>query len=175
MSEYTDRERALLNGWPAVTAEDLTRMNDLFPHYLFFRREGDLMGLGGVKLYASCCGHKEYRPLLIRTETPEHRELLDHLMHKKPWTCPWCGRKVTVIDLAKAKGRKSLRHYELAVVLHAREDALYADALCLRKEYTDESALTARPEGWCCSGYFFTLGHLGAGEVGAKETGTRAV
>ena len=160
MSEYTDRERALLNGWPAVTAEDLTRMNDLFPHYLFFRREGDLMGLGGVKLYASCCGHKEYRPLLIRTETPEHRELLDHLMHKKPWTCPWCGRKVTVIDLAKAKGRKSLRHYELAVVLHAREDALYADALCLRKEYTDESALTARPEGWCCSGYFFTLGEV---------------
>ena len=35
---YTQRERELLNGWPAVTEEDLTRMNDLFPHYLFFRR-----------------------------------------------------------------------------------------------------------------------------------------
>ena len=160
MSEYTDRERALLNGWPAVTAEDLTRMNDLFPHYLFFRRDGDLMGLSAVRLYTSCCGHKEYRPYLARTETPEHRDLLDHLKHKEAWTCPWCGRKVTVIDLAKAKGRKSLRHYELAVVLHAREDALYADALCLRKEYTDETALTARPESWCCSGYFFTLGEV---------------
>ena len=88
MSEYTDRERALLNGWPAVTAEDLTRMNDLFPHYLFFRRDGDLMGLSAVRLYTSCCGHKEYRPYLARTETPEHRDLLDHLKHKEAWTCP---------------------------------------------------------------------------------------
>ena len=160
MSDYTDRERELLNSWPAVTAEDLTRMNDLFPHYLFFRKEGDLMGLGGVRLYTSCCGHKEYRPYLLRTETPEHRDLLDHLKHKESWTCPWCGRTVTVIDLAKARKRKTLRRVELTVLLHVQNDALYADALALRKDYADEADLTARPTAWCSSGYRFTLGEV---------------
>ena len=160
MSDYTDRERELLNSWPAVTAEDLTRMNDLFPHYLFFRREKDLMGLGGVRLYTSCCGHKEYRPYLLRTETPEHRDLLDHLKHKESWTCPWCGRTVTVIDLAKARKRKALRRVELTVLLHVQNDALYADALALRKDYADEADLTARPTAWCSSGYRFTQGEV---------------
>ena len=118
------------------------------------------MGLGGVRLYTSCCGHKEYRPYLIRTETAEHRALLDHLTHKEPWTCPWCGRSVTVIDLAKAKQRKSLRQVELTVLLHARGDALYADALALSKDYANEASLTARPTAWCSSGY-----RLAGGEV----------
>lgn len=157
---YTERERELLNGWPTVTEEDLVRMNDLFPHYLFFQRERDLMGLGGVRLYTSCCGHKEYRPYLIRTETAEHRALLDHLTHKEPWTCPWCGRSVTVIDLAKAKQRKSLRQVELTVLLHARGDALYADALALSKDYANEASLTARPTAWCSSGYRLARGEV---------------
>lgn len=160
MSEYTDRERELLNSWPTVTAADLERMNDLFPHYLFFRRDGDLMGLGGVRLYTSCCGHKEYRPYLPRTETPEHRDLLDHLKHKESWTCPWCGRTVTVIDLAKARSRKTLSRVELTVLLHVQDDALYADALALRKDYADEADLTARPTAWCASGYRFTQGEV---------------
>lgn len=157
--EYTERERALLDGWPTLTGEDLERMNDLFPHYLFFRREGDLMGLGEMKLWASCCGHKEVRPYLTRTQDQAHRSLLA-LAHRDHLTCPWCGREVTAIDLAKAKGRKSLRHYETAVVLHARGDALYADALALRKEYRDEDGLTARPEAWCSSGYYFARGEV---------------
>lgn len=41
---YTDRERELLEGWPTVTEEDVSRMNDLFSHYLFFRREGQVLG-----------------------------------------------------------------------------------------------------------------------------------
>lgn len=152
--EYTERERALLDGWPTVTEKDLVRMNDLFHHYLFFRREGKLM-----KLWASCCGHKEVRPYLTRTQDETHWTLLD-LAHRDRLTCPWCGREVTAIDLARARGRKSLRQYELAVVLHARGDALYADALALRKEYGGEAALTARPEAWCSSGYYFTRGEV---------------
>lgn len=158
--KYTEREKEILNGWPAVTEEDLIRMNDLFPHYLFFCREGALMGLGGVKLYASCCGHKEYRPYLVRTEEPEHRDLLDHLKHRVEWTCPWCGRSVTVIDLARAKGRKSLVRYETTVLLHSRGEALYADALVLCKDYADEAALIARPTAWCSSGYRFVRGEV---------------
>lgn len=156
---YTERERALLEGWPTVTGEDIAALNDLFPHYLFFRREGDLMGLGGVRLWASCCGHEEYRPYLSREMDAEHWTLTD-LRHKDKLICPWCGREVTAIDLGKAGARKSLGHYELAVVLYARGEALYADALVLRKDYADEAALTARPEAWCSSGYYFARGEV---------------
>lgn len=157
--KYTEREQELLNSWPTVTEEDLVRMNDLFPHYLFFRRVSTL-GLVTIDLRSSCCGHRETRPVLPRTETPEHRELLDHLRHKESWTCPWCGRKVTVIDLARAKKRTSLRQVELTVLLHAREEALYADALALRKDYSSEEGLTARPTVWCSSGYRFARGEV---------------
>lgn len=50
--EYTERERALLDGWPTVTEEDLVRMNDLFHHYLFFRREGEADEAVGLLLRA---------------------------------------------------------------------------------------------------------------------------
>lgn len=156
---YTEQEREILNNWPTVTEEDLVRMNDLFPHYLFFRRVNTL-GLVTIDLRTSCCGHREIRPRLPRTETPEHRELLGHLKHKEPWTCPWCGRSVTVIDLSKAGKRKSLAQRELTVLLHTRGDALYADALALRKDYEDDTALTAPPTAWCSSGYRFVKGEV---------------
>lgn len=156
---YTEQEREILNGWPTITEQDLVRMNDLFQHYLFFRRVNTL-GLVTVYLYTSCCGHRETQPVLSRTETPEHRMLLDHLSHKEPWTCPWCGRKVTVINLSKAGKRKSLVQNELTVLLHARGNALYADALVLRKDYEDDDSLTANPTAWCSSGYRFSRGEV---------------
>ena len=156
---YTEHEREILNGWPAVTQEDLVRMNDLFQHYLFFRRVNTL-GLVTIDLRASCCGHQEIRPVLPRTQTPEHRELLDHLKHKEPWTCPWCGRSVRVMDLSRAGKRKALAQRELTVLLHARGDALYADALVLRKDYEDDASLTAPPTAWCSSGYRFVNGEV---------------
>ena len=156
---YTEQEQKLLNNWPTVTEQDLVRMNDLFPHYLFFRQV-NTMGLVTIDLRSSCCGHRETGSEPPRTETPEHRELLDHLKHKEPWTCPWCGRKVTVINLSKAGKRRSLAHTEWTVLLHARGDALYADALALHKGYEDDAALTARPTGWCSSGYRFVRGEV---------------
>ena len=118
------------------------------------------LGVRTIDLRASCCGHRETRPELVRTETPEHRELLDHLRHKEMWTCPWCGRKVTMIDLNKAQKRKSLVRTELTVLLHTRGEALYADALALQKDYADDVALTDRPTAWCSSGYRFAKGEV---------------
>ena len=154
---YTEREQEILNNWPTVTQQDLERMNDLFPHYLFFRRMNTL-GLVTIDLRSSCCGHRETRAELLRTETPEHRNLLDHLKHKEPWTCPWCGRSVTVINLSKAGKRKKLAQGRSIALLHARGEALYADALALRKDYEDDDALTAKPTAWSSSGYRFTKG-----------------
>ena len=38
--KYTEREQEILSGWPTVTEQDLERMNDLFPHYLFSGGKG---------------------------------------------------------------------------------------------------------------------------------------
>ena len=65
-----------------------------------------------------------------------------------------------VINLAKAGKRKALRRVELTVLLHVKGDALYADALALRKEYADEADLTACPTAWCSSGYRFARGEV---------------
>ena len=156
---YTERERTIMRDWPVVTHEDVVKLNDLFSHYIFFRKE-NLHKLETVKLWASCCGHKEIRTVLQRTETPEHRELLYHLIHKEGWTCPWCGRSVTMINLSKAGKRKSLTQTDEALLLHAKDGALYADALWLRKEYSSEEALTAPPKQWTCAGYRFTEGEV---------------
>ncbi len=155
MAEYSERERQILDEWPTVTAQDIERINDLFPHYLFFRR-----GKEAIELWASCCGHKEIRPYLVQTETPEHRELLAALEHKEKYTCPWCGKTVTVISLSKAGKRKSLSRRETAVLLHSRDGVLYADAIAVRKDYEVEAELTARPMHWVSAGYRFAPGEV---------------
>lgn len=155
MAKYSEQERKILDEWPTVTAMDVERINDLFPHYLFYRYEP-----GAVKLWTSCCGHHERLEYVRRTDTPEQRELLDSLDHKSAGTCPWCGRKITRINLSKAGKRKSLSRYEPVVLLHSRGGVLYADAIGVRKDYDTEAALTAPPERWVSSGYRFTPGEV---------------
>ena len=35
----TEDEKRILDAWPALTEEDMARLNGLFPRYLFWRRE----------------------------------------------------------------------------------------------------------------------------------------
>jgi len=153
--KYTDEEKSIIEKWPKTTEDDVRRLNDLFLHYLFFRW---VNARTAVELRASCCGHREFLTVQQRTETPDHRALLEGLRHKAEGVCPWCGRKITRIDLSKAKYRHTLRQYETAVLLHSVGDALYADALYLQKEYRDDADLTAPPEASPCAGYRFTHG-----------------
>lgn len=159
--KYTDEEKAIIASWPTTTSEDIERLNDLFPHYLFFRWQS--LNLSGrtkdyLQIRTSCCGHRENRPHFPRTETPEHRALLDMLRHKARETCPWCGRSVTVIDLARARDRKTLRHGDAVVLLHGKENYLYADAIWVYKDFSTDAELTEPPKVSCSSGYRFELG-----------------
>lgn len=149
----TPEERRILENWPTVTAEDIGQMNDLFPHYLFFRPDSS-----GVSFHTSCCGHCERLKLLKRTQVSKESRLLSNLEHNREYTCPWCGRSVTMKDLRKAGKRKSLRTYRCAVLLHAGENALYADAVVLQKSYEMEADLTANPWYLLSSMYRFTAG-----------------
>lgn len=151
----TPEERAILDAWPVVTAQDIEEMNDLFPHYIFFRPDGE-----GVSLWTSCCGRTERRDYLRRTELPWEAQLLAGLIHNRDGTCPWCGRPVTMKDLRRAGKRKQLEQYRLAVLLHAQEDALYADAVVLCKDYGTEDGLTAKPTYRLSSMYRFAAGDV---------------
>ena len=151
----TEEDRAVLDRWPVVSERDIEALNDLFPHYIFFRSRED-----AAEFHAGCCGHRESIPRLRRTEFPWEERLLDACRHDQPCTCPWCGRKAVMKDLSRAGKRKKLRAWEYALLLHAKGGALYADALCLRKDYETEEALTERPQYWLSSGYRFVLGDV---------------
>lgn len=151
----TPEEQAILDTWPVVTAEDIQQINDLFPHYIFFRPDKT-----GVSLWTSCCGRTERIDCLRRTELPTEIELLARLGHNEPFVCPWCGQTVTIKDLRKAGKRKGLEQYKHALLLHARDDALYADAVVLRKDYSLETLLTAKPAYWLSSMYRFASGDV---------------
>lgn len=151
----TEEDQAVLDSWPVVSESDVEALNDLFPHYIFFRSRKD-----ATEFRASCCGRRKTIPRLRRTEFPWEDSLLDVCRHDQPHTCPWCGRKVTMKNLSRAGKRKKLKAYEPTLLLHAKDGALYADALCLRKDYETEKALTERPQYWLNSGYRFTLGDV---------------
>lgn len=151
----TTEEQEILASWPKVTAEDIRRMNDLFPHFLFFRPEKDR-----TRFWTSCCGRAEFLEHQRRTKLPWENELLSGLKHNEKRACPWCGKSVTMKDLRKTGKRHMLRAYEPAVLLHAGEEALYADAVVLAKRYETEEGLTAPPDCWLCSMYRFAAGDV---------------
>lgn len=151
----TPKERAILDAWPVVTEGDIEQMNDLFPHYIFFRPDKD-----GVNFWSSCCGRFERLEYLRRTELPREAGLLSGLGHNRDCICPWCGRPVTLKDLRKAGKRKQLEQHTFTVLLHARKEALYADAVVLNKDYGTEDGLTAKPTYWLCSMYRFAAGDV---------------
>ena len=153
--KHTPEEQAILASWPVVTSGDIQCMNALFPHYLFYRPEKT-----GFRFWASCCGRSEFLENHRQTEFPWERELLGRLKHNGAYFCPWCGRGVTVKDLRKAGKRHMLTESKCVLLLHATEEALYADALVLNKSYETEADLTAPPAYWLSSGYRFAPGDV---------------
>lgn len=153
--KHTPEEREILAAWPKVTSGDIAGMNAVFPHYLFFRPEKT-----GVRFYTSCCGQIKFLESPKRTEYPWERELLGSLTHNAEYFCPWCGRGATMKDLRKAGKRKQLNLCECTLLLHAAEDALYADAVVLNKSYETEESLTAPPKYFLSSSYRFAAGDV---------------
>lgn len=158
---YSEYERKVMDTWPVVTEADTVNLNDLFTHYIFFRRvKGDRLTLPAMEIHASCCGHRETMLLDRRTEYPWELDLLLNCHHGHSYTCPWCGRHVTMKDLSKCGKRKNLREFREVLLLHLRDDVLYADALWLRKLYETEDELAGPLRSSICSGYRFAEGEV---------------
>jgi len=153
---YTAEEKAIVDAWPTVTAEDIENINNLFPHHLFFRSS---KGADYMELWSSCCGRHEHYQILQRTEDNRHWDITAQ-RHNAKVQCPYCGRSATMKSLSKSGKRKSLKAYLLVMVLHSGQDAMYGDALCITKNYETEADLTAKPLYRCDSGYRFAMGHV---------------
>lgn len=153
--KHTPEERKILATWPKVTSGDIAEMNAVFPHYLFYRPEKT-----GVRFYTSCCGQVKFLGSPQRTEYPWERELMWTLKHNREYFCPWCGRSVILKDLRKAGKRKQLNMCECTLLLHATDNALYADAVVLNKSYETEKSLTAPPKYFLSSRYRFAAGDV---------------
>ena len=63
--KQTEEDRAVLDSWPVVSKSDIEALNDLFPHYIFFRARKC-----AAEFHASCCGHRQTISHLRRTEFP---------------------------------------------------------------------------------------------------------
>ena len=158
---YSEYERQVMDTWPTVTEADTVKLNDLFTHYIFFRRiKGDKLTLPATEFHASCCGHQETILRDRRTEYPWELDLLLNCHHGQSYTCPWCGRHVTMKDLSKAGQRKNLREFREVLLLHLRDGVLYADALWTRKIYETEEELAGPVRVSICSGYRFAKGEV---------------
>lgn len=129
----TPEEREILQAEPAITAEELDAINELFAHYIIYTRERD-----GLRLSTSCCHRREeLLPYIRRTETPEERDVL-RAKHGDYLHCPFCGKYATLRAKGQTRGAKWESLDGRAVLLRAMPDGtLYARAVWLRLDIRD--------------------------------------
>ncbi len=144
---------------PKLRAEDLKRINDIYPAYLFrVRKTGEV--------WTTCCGHHvhadETKGEAWRTvmEASHHREpsrwdgYTCHIgamsapptKKPEPVVCPICGKLAKVKELGRTGKRDNLCAWYRVVVLRMWQGALWALAFETKKAYGDEERLTDRPE-----------------------------
>lgn len=153
----TDKEREAIENWPVFSDEDVTAVNDLFDHYMFYRWEDrDTM-----QVWTSCCHRKGTVHRISREEVYERYELIT-AKHNERIKCPYCGRVVQKKDVGKIGKGLNLRAYKDAAVVHVREDGVYITAVYARKEYDParNSLFTALPEVSLKSAYRFRPGEV---------------
>lgn len=158
MQSEATRATWLAKHAPRLREEDLERINDIYPAYLFRCRKTR-------EIWTTCCGQHihvsdtddAWKAVM---EAPHHREpesweghachigAMSGQLHPKPKlvTCPICGKKAKVKELGRTGKRDNLYAYYRVVVLRASGDALWAMAYESRKSYKDVEALTARPQ-----------------------------
>ena len=123
-------DEKLLAGFPPLTAEDIQRINSIFTPYVFFTQARD----GGRDCECSGCGAEFRMEGLPRIQTPEHRAFMA-AGHNQKVRCPACGRTAELKNRGTCKSGKNLEEWRRIVLLHVRDDAVYAQAGYMRKQY----------------------------------------
>ena len=153
----TQQEREAIEDWPVFSEEDVTELNDLFGHYIFYRWEGG----DTMRVWTSCCHRKATVHRISRVQTSEEYDLIT-TRHNGYLQCPYCKRAVQKKHINRIGKGLNLKAWRKAVVVHNREDGVYLTALHVQKEYNPErrSSFTALPEVKLASAYRFRPGEV---------------
>ena len=145
-------QSALLDSFPVLSAEDLTSVNNLFRHYVFYRTEK-----GGRRLWTSCCQTEGKFFGDVRENMCHSDSEVSYGKHNDVVKCPYCGHTGELKNVGRC-GRFSLvSEGRNVMILHAGEGGLYAQAYIARKRY-DSEHLAIEPEFSFAAAYFFEFG-----------------
>ena len=153
----TQQEREAIEDWPTFSEEDVTELNDLFDHYIFYQWETKET----MRVWTSCCHRKATVHRISRVQTAAEYDLIT-TRHNGYLKCPFCKRAVQKKHINKIGKGLNLKAWRKAAVVHNREDGVYLTALHVQKEYNPErrSSFTALPEVKLASAYRFRPGEV---------------
>lgn len=146
-------QKAILDGFPTLSAEELEEVNNLFTHYVFFESTK-----GGRKIYTSCCHKKGEIQFLQETMLPEHTEFF-YAAHNEIVRCPYCGKEAVLKNVGRCGKMKKLEQYIPVLFLHERDGDIYAQGYWVHKGYSGHwTELTGEPKYKNTDNYHFTPG-----------------
>ncbi len=116
--------------FPVLTAKDLEQANELFDHFVFYRREKKYL-----LLWTSCCFVMEQRyDVVQRTMDDRHASFISS-KHNDLVKCPYCGKTATLKSIGKI-GKRGLEEFIPVLFLGAgARGELYAQGYWVRKAY----------------------------------------
>lgn len=130
-----------LDEFPGLTAAELEAVNDMYDHYLFYKKSGS-----GRVVSSTCCHQHEY---YVGTNkelvTPEDWQMLC-MRHGESMLCPFCGRPVTVQNIGTARTCTGLKRFIPVVFLSTSADGgtVYAQCYWSLKDYNCNYAAEPR-------------------------------
>jgi len=155
-TEITEEQQKIRNRYAEISDEDIKAINNLFEHYLFFKKEKD-----GMRISTSCCHVNDaFYPKVQRTETAEHYNLLG-VKHNYSIKCPYCGRFVTAKSIGIVKGCSKLYRWKHVVIINVSKDGeeVFAKSVCVEKDfYQNYHAEPRICDSW--REYHFARGHV---------------
>lgn len=152
--KLTPEEKEIIERFPTFTAQEIDDVNDMFQHYIFYKKVASKSAAKRGKMLTTSCCHKRnvFYPELQRDMTPAYWGIM-HGRHNDPVTCPFCGKRAQL----KSAGLKhsGLNEFFNIVFLHCIGGELYAQAYVVRKWFQD---MELAPHFLFTAAYHFRIG-----------------
>lgn len=165
-----ERIEKLLKAAPPLREEDLTKINALYPAYLFRRRRTR-------EIWTSCCGRKErlseYSGLMYEEHQPEITKKMRYYggcggfypssapRVQEKVRCPYCGKEAVLKEVGWCGNGDNLFSFRRVIVLRWYREALWAMGYNTEKGYDPQmERLTGKPAARLTHIWRFTPGRV---------------
>lgn len=165
-----ERIEKLLKAAPPLREEDLTKINALYPAYLFRRRRTR-------EIWTSCCGRKErlseYSGLMYEEHQPEITKKMRYYggcggfypssapRVQEKVQCPYCGKEAVLKEVSRCGNGDNLFSFRRVIVLRWYRKALWAMGYNTEKGYDPKmERLTGKPAAKLTHIWRFTPGRV---------------